>query len=65
MPNQVIGFTSTTKDGRFKLADLLTKILFEIGHPASLMPIQLISNSAVKAVGGKSAQIGIEVTCHP
>lgn len=33
MPNQSIGFAAKTEDGRFKLNELLVKILFEIGHP--------------------------------
>lgn len=33
MPNQTVGFTSKTADGRFRLSELLTKILFEVGHP--------------------------------
>lgn len=33
MPNSVVGFTNKTEDGRFKLSELLLKILFEIGHP--------------------------------
>lgn len=32
MPNQVVGFTSKTADGRFRLSELLNKILFEVGH---------------------------------
>ena len=33
MPNQSIGYTAKTQDGRFRLNELLTKILFEVGHP--------------------------------
>ena len=33
IPNSVVGFTNKTEDGRFKLSELLLKILFEIGHP--------------------------------
>jgi hypothetical protein len=65
MPNQAIGFTTKTQDGRFKLSELLSKILFEIGHPKQRIPITLSNEKGVKAVGGKSAQIDLEVGCHP
>lgn len=65
MPNQVVGFTSKTNDGRFRLSELLTKILFEIGHPNQLMPLTLLDNKGAKAVGGKNSNIAIEVACHP
>ena len=65
MPNQSIGYTAKTQDGRFRLNELLTKILFEVGHPRQMMPVELLSNNAVKAVGGSRASIGLEVSCHP
>jgi len=33
IPSQLIGFTTKTEDGRYRLSELLTKILFEVGNP--------------------------------
>ena len=41
MPTQLVGYAAKTQDGRFRLAELLTKILFEIGHPRQLVPLTL------------------------
>ena len=33
IPNIMAGYTAKTVDGKFKLHELLTRILFEVGHP--------------------------------
>jgi hypothetical protein len=65
MPDQQIGYSTKTNDGRFRLNELLVKILFEIGHPVQSIPVALLSNNAVRAVGGSKAEIALEVSCHP
>jgi len=33
IPNIMAGYTAKTVDGKFRLSELLTRILFEVGHP--------------------------------
>ena len=37
MPSTAVALTSKTKDGKFRLNELLTKILFEVEHPSQMM----------------------------
>lgn len=46
------------------LSDLLTKSLYEVGHPQHLVPI-IIDQSVTALVGGPKAEIDIEISCHP
>lgn len=39
MPTSMVGISNKSEDGRFKLSELLSKILFEIGHPKQRIPV--------------------------
>jgi hypothetical protein len=42
IPNIMAGYTAKTVDGKFRLSELLTRILFEVGHPKQIIPIQIV-----------------------
>ena len=46
------------------VSDLLSKSLYEVGHPQHLVPL-IIDPQANALVGGPKAEIDIEVSCHP
>lgn len=65
MPDQLLGHAEKAEDGRQKVAELLDKVLFQVGHPRVILPITLTQGAITDAVGGPQAQIDIELSCHP
>jgi hypothetical protein len=47
------------------LNELLNKILYEVGHLGQNLPVRIVDGKGAKAVGGRNANISLEVSCHP
>lgn len=65
MPTTAAALTTKTKDNKFRLNELLNSILYETGHEAQGMQMQIVDGKGAKAVGGARTSIMVEVACKP
>ena len=65
MPSTTVALTTKTKDNKFRLNELLNSILYETGHEAQGMEMQIVDGKGTKAIGGSRTSIMVEVACKP